>query len=103
MSTSRVGKTVYQANYRPPSSLPAETGKRRDQLKSGQLWTGGSTYRQLFVDPKTSSKGKGNSKGMTSAPKVSQSLSSRFQQITSQIPDSLSSLPTPVPEPQQSL
>jgi hypothetical protein len=41
-------RSVYQANYNGIPHAPAESGKNPDNLHGGLLWTGGSTYRQLF-------------------------------------------------------
>jgi hypothetical protein len=47
-------KSSYQANYSGVSKLPAESGKRPDQLHCGLPWTGGSTYKQMFQNPSSS-------------------------------------------------
>lgn len=41
-------KSIYQTNFNGVVQAPTESGKIPDQLRGGQPWTGGSTYRQLF-------------------------------------------------------
>ena len=43
-------KSIYQTNFNGVVQAPTESGKIPDQLRGGQPWTGGSTYRQLFKD-----------------------------------------------------
>lgn len=48
-------KSIYNSSFKKPNALPSETGKRPDSLKSGQPWTGSTTYKNLFNPPKKSS------------------------------------------------
>lgn len=41
-------RSVYQSNFNGVPYPRAESGKIPDNLHGGLLWTGGSTYKELF-------------------------------------------------------
>lgn len=52
---TKIGSTIYRSQFNAPNSPPSDSGRRPDNLRGGQPWTGSTTYKNIFNPPKSSS------------------------------------------------